>query len=280
MQLFYKHKDGTIRHQDNNGSKWGKQSAAIITPKNDSGLAAIGWVPTTGVRVYTVSDDNILMETAWNSTAQVWNTYPIPGELDPPIAGSHLTAYTWLSGTRVNIRLYYQGEDGYIREGAYTTGSNASNAWTRGAAPSIQDFPRARNGTGLAVVTFPFTSELEAKLYYQSTEGKLMSYDYRPAGSFDESWQRASVDHGVVPDRAQITAVINRSANLTLRVYFTQDDKLQEIFWKPKGGWRKASTLIAAAARGVATISYTDDVKVFFQYRTEYLSTGLKPDSK
>jgi len=54
---------------------------------------------------------------------------------------------------------------------------------------TIQDFPRARNGTGLAIVSFPNTDESEAKLYYQSMDGKLMSYDYKLKGTFKESWQ-------------------------------------------------------------------------------------------
>jgi len=105
--------------------------------------------------------------------------------LDPPATGSRLTAYTWLIGQVRQIRIYYQGQDGYIREAAY----DFSRGWIKSAAPTIQDFPRARNGTGLAIVSFPNTDESEAKLYYQNMDGKLMSYDYKLKATFAESWQ-------------------------------------------------------------------------------------------
>ncbi|PUU73451.1 hypothetical protein B9Z19DRAFT_1111206 [Tuber borchii] len=54
IQLFYKHKDGGIRLQENNGSQWGEQSPQVTRPKDDSGLAAIGWSEgdVRQVRVY------------------------------------------------------------------------------------------------------------------------------------------------------------------------------------------------------------------------------------
>ena len=105
--------------------------------------------------------------------------------LDPPAAGSRMTAYTWFIGQVRQIRIYYQGQDGYIREAAY----DFSKGWIKSAAPTIQDFPRARNGTGLAIVSFPNTDESEAKLYYQSVDGKLVSFDYKLKGTFKDSWQ-------------------------------------------------------------------------------------------
>jgi len=44
IQLFYKHTDGSIRSQENGGLTWGGQSAQITKPRDDSGLAAIGWL--------------------------------------------------------------------------------------------------------------------------------------------------------------------------------------------------------------------------------------------
>ena len=167
--------------------------------------------------------------------------------------------------------------------------------WVRSAAPTIQDFPRARNGTGLAIVSFPNTDESEAKLYYQSMDGKLMSYDYKLKGTFKDSQQNqdrgfsrlpsrtdirsslkdfpqiANVDHGSIPDGAHLTAIANRSGDLALRIYFARDGKLVETWKSQKGEWQ-SWIMHDAAVLGVSAVSYSDDIYVFFQDKTEYIS--------
>ena len=49
IQLFYKHTDGSIRLREKGGFEWGEQSPQTTKPKDDSGLAAIGW-SENGVR--------------------------------------------------------------------------------------------------------------------------------------------------------------------------------------------------------------------------------------
>jgi len=83
--------------------------------------------------------------------------------------------------------------------------------------------------------------------------------------------QIANVDHGSIPDGADLTAVANRSGDLTLRIYFTRDGKLVEIWWSQKGGWQ-SWIMHDAAALGVSAVSYSDNIYVFFQDKTEYLS--------
>ena len=139
--------------------------------------------------MYTAGGDNALVESVWNSSGNLWYDQDISTgkEIAPLAAGSHLTAYTWFENGLQQIRVYYQGQDGYIREAAHN--STNSGIWWKGAAPTIQDFPRAKSGTGLAIVSFPDTDKREAKLYYQSMDGKLVSYDYKPAATFTQSWQ-------------------------------------------------------------------------------------------
>jgi len=115
----------------------------------------------------------------------VWSGHTCGAIIDSPAAGSRLTACTWFIGQVRQIRIYYRGQDGYIREAA----CDFSKGWIKSTAPTIQDFPRARNSTRLAIVSFPNTDESEAKLYYQSMDGKLMSYDYKLKGTFKDSWQ-------------------------------------------------------------------------------------------
>ena len=83
----------------------------------------------------------------------------------------------------------------------------------------------------------------------------------------------ATVDHGSIPDRAQVTAVscILATGELALRIYFIRDGKLVEIWWTQKAG-RNAWYMHDATAPGVSAVSSTDDVNVFFQAKTEYLS--------
>ena len=135
--------------------------------------------------MYTVSGNNFLKESSWNSTGNLWYDRDIPIALDPPAAGSYLTAYTWFIGQVRQIRIYYQGQDGYIREAAY----DFSRGWIKSGAPIIQDFPRAKSGSGLAIVLFPDTDVSEAKLFYQSMDGRLVSYDYKLAATFTQSWK-------------------------------------------------------------------------------------------
>jgi len=135
--------------------------------------------------MYTVSGTNALKETSWNSTGNLWYDRDIPIALDPPAAGSYLTAYTWFIGQVRQIRIYYQGQDGYVREAAY----DFSRGWIKSAAPTIQDFPRAKSGSGLVAVSFPDTDVSGAKLFYQSMDGKLVSYDYQLRATFAQSWQ-------------------------------------------------------------------------------------------
>ena len=139
--------------------------------------------------MYTAGGDNALVESVWNSSGNLWYDQDIStGKgIAPLAAGSHLTAYTWFENGLQQIRVYYQGQDGYIREAAHN--STSAGIWWKGAAPTIQDFLRAKSGTGLAIVSFPDTDEREAKLYYQSMDGKLVSYDYKPAATFAQSWQ-------------------------------------------------------------------------------------------
>ena len=137
--------------------------------------------------MYTAGENNTLMESAWDSDGGQWWSQDISKELDPIAAGSHLTASHWFDKGQEQFRVYYQGRDGYIREAVHNSTSAAS--WWKGEAPTIQDFPLARSGSGLAIVSFPDTNEREAKLFYQSMDGKLRSYDYKPAATWVQSWQ-------------------------------------------------------------------------------------------
>jgi len=84
--------------------------------------------------------------------------------------------------------------------------------------------------------------------------------------------QTATVNHGSIPDGTHLTAILNTSGDKTLRIYFIRDGNLVEIWWSEKGGWQSWD-MHDAAALGVAAVSYSDDVHVFFQTKTEYLST-------
>ncbi|KAG0136469.1 hypothetical protein HOY82DRAFT_478913, partial [Tuber indicum] len=195
IQLFYKDTDHNIRRLDYDGSKWGKPTPPIFKPRDDSGIAAISWFEEgppqrQQVRVYTLNVGNSLVETVWNSSQPgTWDTNLLSSTLDPAAAGSQLTAYAWNANGVQNIRVYYQGQDGYIREAVHTGGSGTR--WRKGDAPKIEDFPQARNGSGLAVLLFSDRNQAEdASLYYQNMDGKLVSYDYKREATFLESWKK------------------------------------------------------------------------------------------
>ena len=145
--------------------------------------------------MYTAGENNTLMESAWDSDGGQWWSQDISKRLDPIAAGSHLTAYHWFEKGLEQFRVYYQGQDGYIREAAHN--STSAGIWWKGAAPTIQDFPRAKSGTGLAIVSFPDTNEREAKLFYQNIDGNLVSYDYKPAATWVQSWQNCGFSRSI-----------------------------------------------------------------------------------
>ena len=84
--------------------------------------------------------------------------------------------------------------------------------------------------------------------------------------------QTATINHGSIPGGTHLTAVLNTSDDMTLRIYFIRDGNLVEIRWSEKEGWQ-SWYMYDAAALGVAAVSYSDDVHVFFQTKREYLST-------
>ena len=132
-----------------------------------------------------MSESNTLWESIWSSSAKSWHSQDISKGLDPVAAGSYLTAFAGPYNAQAQwIRVYYQRQDGTIREAALNDGGS----WGKGIEPT-QGFPKAKNGTGLAIVRFPDTNEGEAKLFYQSTGGKLMSFDYRRNSTSDGNWQ-------------------------------------------------------------------------------------------
>ena len=145
--------------------------------------------------MYTAGGDNALVESVRNSSGDLWYDQDIStGKgIAPLAAGSQLTAYTWHDSSVLQIRVYYQGQDGYIREAAY----DGTKGWSKGYSPTIQDFPRARSGTGLAIVSFPDTNEREAKLFYQNIDGNLVSYDYKPAATWVQSWQNCGFSRSI-----------------------------------------------------------------------------------
>jgi len=131
-----------------------------------------------------VNGSNSLWESFWDSSTKSWHNQDISKGLDPVAPGSYLTAYCWIENNTLRIRVYYQGQDGYIREAAFDT----DKGWGKGVEPK-QGFPQARSSTGLAIVPFPLTNDREAKLFYQSIGGKLMSFDHKRDATSDGSWQ-------------------------------------------------------------------------------------------
>ena len=172
--------------------------------------------------MYTASESGALTESVWNSSSELWydqdiNSISTDKGIAPLAAGSQLTAYTWHDGSVLQIRVYYQGQDGYIREAAYD--STNSKGWWNGDSPTIQDFPRAKSGTGLAIVSFPDTNEREAKLFYQNMDGKLVSYDYKPAATWVQSWQNCRSPHSLFRDGYNSTNKFPLNSNHRPRIY-------------------------------------------------------------
>ena len=82
----------------------------------------------------------------------------------------------------------------------------------------------------------------------------------------------ATTNLGSIPNGTHLAAVLDTYGGIiTLRIYFIRDRKLVELWWRKKNGW-KIWNMHNAAAPGVSAVSSSDDVRVFFQNKTEYLS--------
>ncbi|PUU73452.1 hypothetical protein B9Z19DRAFT_1135127 [Tuber borchii] len=254
IQLLYKRTDGSIRLLESNGLE--------------------GTVKQ--VRVYTAGLGGALIKSGWNSSHGVGESQDISNGTDiaPLGRGSHLTGYTRLANGLRQSRVYYQGQDGYIREAAHNSTNDGD--WWKGAAPTIQDFPRARNGTGLAIVSFPDTDEREANYITRIWTGSwclMITNRQLPSLKVGRIKIVVTLDHGSITDGTQVTAAscILATGELALRIYFIRDGKLVEIWWTRKAEWN-AWYMHDAVALGVSAVSSTDDVNVFFQTNTGYFS--------
>ncbi|PUU73448.1 hypothetical protein B9Z19DRAFT_1135124 [Tuber borchii] len=215
-QIFYKHTDGSIRLQEDNGLECAGENSTLM--ESAAGIAVAIYGP----------DQDI-------STSNM---------IDPLSAESQLTAFTWFENGGRQIRVYYHGQDGYIREAAFDTRAGGG-----AIRPQYKTFP----GQGINI------------------DGKLRSYDYKPAATWVQSWQNSTVDYGSIPDGAPLTTILDTSSDMALRIYYIGDGKLWGIWWREQAGWN-SSSMHDAAALGVAAVSYSNNIHVFFQNKTEYLS--------
>jgi len=83
--------------------------------------------------------------------------------------------------------------------------------------------------------------------------------------------QTATIDQGSISDGTQITALLDNSGDMTLRIYCTPFGNLMEIYWTKKGGWQSWK-MHDTAAPGVARTNSRVYGYVFFQAKIEYLS--------
>jgi hypothetical protein len=264
VKFFYTHADGAIRSQDYDGTSWSKSSGAIITPKSDSPFAAIGWVGGVNerqVRVYTLDEENYIHESAWSTLNPSWVTTYLPGDRRQTAQDSKLAARCWFSDGLLSVRLYYQGDDGYIHEAAYS-----NRSWTGGLSTKPSDFPLARQGSALSVVTFPQENDLDAKLFYQDRDGHLRSYDYTPAATFSTSWRNGSDVIGGGGPSFLATAA---TSDLTLRLFFFDEAaarlELSSYNTAAAAPFSTPENITAAAAPGVAAVALGQDVRVLYQ---------------
>ena len=178
----------------------------------------------------------------------------IPKELDPVESGSYLTACSWIENDALRIRVYYQRQDEYIRETAFNNGKG----WGKGVFTSISHSAGLEwylighcpvpehEPLGSKIILPEYRREID--VFWSQTRRYLrwqwQNQDrwFSPSISGNRHSistnfpQTATVNHGSIPDGTHLTAVLNTSDDMTLRIYFIRDGNLVEIRWSEKGG--------------------------------------------
>ncbi|KAI2632434.1 fucose-specific lectin [Hypoxylon sp. NC1633] len=245
--VFYQGMDGGIRHSVHRSAEWISSSNTLFKAKLFTPLAVISWKEGNEIRVYCLSDDNILQEWVW-SGGSPW----VPGYLSKlGVRVNPSTRIAALNWDGPNIRVYCQ-----------EAGSNAIQEYCNGD-PWYKGFllPTALNGSSIAAGQWrdPLYS-VHLRVYTQAPDRTLREHCY------DGKWTTGAFRPGEAPQFTTISALVWSGK---LRVYWQNDDQgLVEDAWE-SSGWSSNGVILKSmrerASTGVLDWNDSRDIRIYYQ---------------
>ncbi|KFX93751.1 hypothetical protein O988_06639 [Pseudogymnoascus sp. VKM F-3808] len=243
--------------QDGNGGN------TITTAKLGSPIAATT-KDLNEIRVYTLSNDNVLTETAY-SNGRGWYTGDLGSKRFVVAPYSKIGATFLATGSSLQLRVYAQLPDNTIQEFGY---DSPSTGWVKQS-----NLGSAIAGSSIATTSFN-TSSLSIRTYVQSPSHSLVEHAYdSPKGWYNGAFNVASAP----PHAALAVTSFATSSSIALRVYHSSgNDTLVERAYDGDGWYAGGFSQRTIPGSQAAVISWTTggtNLRVYFQNGT--LSTAV-----
>ncbi|OBT52371.1 hypothetical protein VE04_07737 [Pseudogymnoascus sp. 24MN13] len=260
LRVYTQDTNGGIRESLYEG-KWqnGNAGNTIVTAKLGSPIAATS-KELKEIRVYTLSTDNILTETAY-SAGRGWYTGDLGAKKFVVAPYSKIAATFLATGSSLQLRVYAQLPDNTIQEYGY---DSASTGWVKqtnlGSAVagssiattsfnisslSIRGASRPPPRAAIAATSYPASaSAISLRVYHAAADNTLVERAYDGDG-----WYAGAFVQKTVPG-TQAAVIEWTTQGTQLRVYFqngTQVSGVSEWVWS--GGWVKGAAAIPPAAQ-------------------------------
>ncbi|OBT75607.1 hypothetical protein VF21_05826 [Pseudogymnoascus sp. 05NY08] len=250
LRVYTQDTNGGIRESLYEG-KWqnGNAGNTIVTAKLGS-----------PIRVYTLTTDNILTETAY-SAGRSWYTGDLGAKNFVVAPYSKIAATFLATGSTLQLRVYAQLPDNTIQEYGY---DSASTGWVKQT-----NLGTAVAGSSIATTSFNISS-LSIRTYIQTPTLSLAEHAYdTPKG-----WYTGSFTLPSAPPRASIAATsYPSSSGISLRVYHAAaDNTLLERAYDGEGWYAGGFVQRTVPGTQAAVISWTSDgtqLRVYFQNGTQ-----------
>ncbi|OBT70265.1 hypothetical protein VE03_00307 [Pseudogymnoascus sp. 23342-1-I1] len=212
LRVYTQDTKGGIRESLYEG-KWqnGNGGNTIVTAKPNSPIAATS-KELNEIRVYTLSTDNVLTETAYSAN-RGWYTGDLGTKKFVVAPHSKIAATFLATGSSLQLRVYAQLPDNTIQEYGY---DSPSSGWVKQTNLGI-----AVAGSSIATTSFNFSS-ISIRTYIQTPTLSLAEHAYdSPKG-----WYTGALN-AAAPPLATIAATSFplSASKIALRVYHTAADK-------------------------------------------------------
>lgn len=199
---------------------WSPRSSALFRAKMFTPLAVISWDSGRQIRIYYLSENDVLQEYCWSSGSGWASGYQFDSNFRVA-SNSSIAAVQWSDQGSTEIRLYVQGSSSdAIQE-------YCSNPWRRGST-----LPTARTGSSIAAVKW-MQNGIHIRVYYQDPDLAVREHCFDTGG-----WYHGEFNRVIAPRHASSAALCWYDSNVQLRVYWQDGQQDFVCFgWAIVKGW-------------------------------------------